>query len=614
MCGICGFTIAAGAGAPATEAVEDMMKSLRHRGPDGSGSHTGPGIVFGHTRLSIIDLQGGVQPMKNGDGSVVVTFNGEIYNYKELQQDLRGRGYRFHTESDTEVLLHAYSEYGDDFLQRLNGMFAFALWDAREQKLLLARDRMGEKPLYYAEVGGQLVFASELKALREFPGVDLELDLEALDAYLAYGYVPIPDTIYKGIRKLPHAHYLTRQAGRHTIRRYWDASSGVPARSMEDAVEQFRELLDDSVRIRLRSDVPVGAFLSGGTDSTLIVARSSRMYPGTLQTFTIGFGEADFDESADAQETAAHFGTAHSIRRVGGMNLDVLPTLVRQYDEPFADPSALPTYYVTREAATDLKVCLSGDGADELFGGYPQYRMEPCERFLSRTPHALRSAVLGIPARVVPDYVGGKGWLQRMTSDGAQRYQQKIGVFSARERTALFRPELSGVIDEKARLLEPYFTGAMGEIESRQAADRDTYLPDDILVKVDRSSMAHSLEVRTPFLDHRLVEFAAALPLRFMIEGTNQKRVLREVLKAVAPPAVLQRPKQGFALPIRDWFRAGHREFVSNRLLQRDSRLHEYFEPRAVAQLVANHDRGRRDFSDRIWSLLWLEEWFRAFG
>ena len=614
MCGIAGYTLSSSANAIDEKIVQKMTAALRHRGPDGHGAFVRPHVALGHARLSIIDVAGGAQPMKSSDGSLILSFNGEIYNYKELRSDLKKRGYRFTTASDTEVILHLYREYGESCLDYLNGMFAIALWDENRRQLLLARDRIGEKPLYYADVGGNLAFASELKALRHFPNVDLSLDFRAVDDYLAYGYVPSPRSIHHGIRKLPHAHYLTWRDGRFSIKRYWTVDSDIEIRSMSEAVERFQELLDDSVRIRLRSDVPVGSFLSGGLDSTLIVAKASQIYPGKMRTYTIGFGEDEFDESANASATAEHFSTEHTNRIVDSLSLDILPDLVRQYDEPFADPSSVPTYFVTREASRDLKVCLSGDGADELFGGYPQYRMEPFERMLLRFPRWLRRAGLSIPAAMLPYHVKGKGWLMRMMDDGALRYQQKIGVFSVRERQDLFQTALRPNIDEEAALLRSFFQQSSKEIENRQAADLATYLPDDILVKVDRSSMAHSLEVRTPYLDHRLVEFAAALPLRYKIADGVQKRVLRAALKPLVPSGTLERRKQGFALPLRDWFRGNHADFVGERLLSNSSKVRDVFDPTVVARLVEAHARGQRDFSERIWSLVWFEEWLGCFG
>lgn len=613
MCGICGFATKDGAIAP-VENLASMVDVLHHRGPDGRGTHVGPGIALGHARLSIIDIGGGAQPMSIADGRFIISFNGEIYNYKELRQNLVSRGHQFATESDTEVILHLYQDMGDDFLRELNGMFAFALWDARERNLVLARDRMGEKPLYYVEIRGGIVFASELKALRLNENLDLALNEKALDDYLAYGYIPSPHSIYKDVRKLPQAHYLKWHNGKFTTKRYWSAYDKKPAIDEANAVEELAELLSDSVRIRLRSDVPVGSFLSGGIDSTLITVNAAKHYPKKLQSFTIGFDSDEHDETADAEFTARYIGTEHTTRRVTGMSLDVLPNLVRQYDEPFADPSTVPTYYVTREASKYLKVCLSGDGGDELFGGYSRYSQEGLEGFLDRVPVGLRHALFTVPAAVFPKHMRGYGWIERMMCDGAIRYQQKIGVFNPRERLEIFRAPYADNIDHDARHLQRFFEESGNAVRMQIAADLETYLPDDILVKTDRSSMAHALEVRTPFLDHRIVEFACALPFRFKIRNGEQKWILREILRSMVPAEILDRKKKGFGLPLCNWFRGEYKEFVAERLLQRNNLIFDFMNPDAVELLVKKHNSGRRDFSARIWALIWLEEWLRAFG
>lgn len=613
MCGICGFANKDGAIAPA-EDLESMVASLHHRGPDGQGIHVAPGIGLGHARLSIIDIGGGAQPMSIADGRFIISFNGEIYNYKELRRNLIGKGHQFATESDTEVILHLYQELGENFLNELNGMFALALWDAKEKTLVLARDRMGEKPLYYAEVRGGIVFASELKALRLWKGLTLSLNPRALDDYLAYGYVPTPNTIYNEVRKLPQAHYLTFKDGDVAIQRYWSAYDAQPAIDESHATEQLAELVSDSVRIRLRSDVPVGSFLSGGIDSTLITADASKHYGGDLQSFTIGFENDSHDESSDAEFTAQFLGTRHTTKHLSGMSLDILPDLVRQYDEPFADPSTIPTYYVTREASQHLKVCLSGDGGDELFAGYSRYSQERLEPILNHVPAAARRALLGIPAALIPKHVRGYGWLERMMSDGAKRYQQKIGILSPRERSELFKEPFAGSVDNNAHLFQRFFDGSSNAVESQISADLETYLPDDILVKTDRCSMAHALEVRVPLLDHRIVEFACALPLNLKIKNGEQKWILKDVLRSKVPAEVLKRKKRGFGLPLCNWFRGEYKEFVAERLLQRENPIFDYMDAVAVEGLVKKHNLGQRDFSDRIWALIWFEEWLRAFS
>ena len=612
MCGIVGFVYTADSQSPGRESLERMVGALRHRGPDGNGILEMPGVGLGHARLSIIDIDGGAQPMTILNGKIAITFNGEIYNYKELRAELERRGHRFVSQSDTEVILRMYEEYGEKCLTHMNGMFAFAIWDERDRSLLVARDRMGEKPLYYTSTGGRLAFGSELKALRECSGVSFTTCESALDDYLAYGYVPEPRSIFKEVKKLEPAGFAVWKDGHLRVGSYWNTDSCVRSESSQDVLEQFEELLLDSMRIRLRSDVPVGAFLSGGIDSTIIAWAACKEYPEQLSTYTIGFEEGSHDESADAEFTAKFLGTRHTTRRVDGVSLDILPKLVRQYDEPFADPSAVPTYYVTREASRDLKVCLSGDGGDELFGGYPQYLWEPFERGFGALPRVVRRAFLKVPVALLPMHAKGHGWLQRLMADGAVRYQQKIGVFSSSERHALFRESYSSIVDDDAHILKEYFNTTSDPMQSRQLADRNTYLPGDILAKVDRSSMAHSLEVRTPFLDHRIVEFAHTLPQHWKIANGEQKVLLRQFIRKHVPAEILNRGKKGFGLPLRDWFRGEYREFVGDRLLSRDSKLFDYLDVNTVRNIVHAHDKGVRDFSDRIWTLIWLDEWFRS--
>ncbi len=611
MCGIAGIVYRDGSRAPDRVGLQRMSQSMAHRGPDGNGLFVQPGVGLAHTRLSIIDLGGGAQPMSVLGGTVTITFNGEIYNYKELRQDLIKSGHRFRTESDTEVILRLYLSVGEDFVSELNGMFAFAIWDSRDRKLVVARDRLGEKPLYYSIGGNGMLFASEIKAIKSYDDSSYTLCPRALDDYLAYGYVPEPRSIYQEIAKLPPATIGVWSAGEFRTKEYWTCNGDIVEYSRQDAAEEFEALLLDSMRLRLRSDVPVGAFLSGGMDSSIIAWAASSVYPDQLNTYTIGFAEASHDESADAEFTAKALGTRHTTRHVDGISLDHLPELVRQYDEPFADPSTVPTFLVTREASRDLKVCLSGDAGDELFGGYPQYLWEPLERTFGRLPVGIRRALLGVPLALLPEHVKGIGWLKRLRCSGAERFQRKIGIFPPEVRERLTPVEQREYIDYQATILHEYFELEPDEIRARQIADRETWLSGDILVKVDRSSMAHSLEVRTPFLDHRIVEFAHRLPQALKINGAEQKVLLREVARNVLPSEVLDRPKKGFGMPLRDWFRGKYRSFVEDRLISKDCALRGLLDVEGVRQVVEAHTRGQRDFSDQIWALLWLEEWAR---
>lgn len=616
MCGIAGICTSDPASEVAREALGRMTRILSHRGPDGESLHFDAGAGLGHRRLSIIDLEGGTQPIFSANGALAIIFNGEIYNYKELRAELKKAGYRFKTESDTEVIVHLYDQLGAECVTKLNGMFAFAIWDRRSRTLFAARDRLGEKPFYYRRLpDGTLIFGSELKALRAFdPSLEFELDRQALDAYFAYGYVPGPRSIYRDVHKLPAAHTLSWQDGKVSIARYWShATAGRDSSESASAlVARVEALLLDSIRLRLRSDVPVGAFLSGGIDSSLIVAMAMEVSEAPLSTFSVGFAERAFDESRFARMIADKYGTRHHEITVGEINLDKFPDLVRQFDEPFADASAIPTYYVTRAASQHLKVCLSGDAGDELFAGYPQYVLEPAEGWVDRLPSSLRRMLFGIPAGLVPDNTRGKGWLRRMAVDGAARYQRIIGVLDDVERGQLLRGSGAGARETGAPLLEPWFTPGRSPIESRILADQATWLTDDILVKVDRNSMLNSLEVRVPFLDHRLLELANSIPLSVHMKDGKQKWILKQLLQGRAPAGITERPKQGFAMPIRDWLRGSYRDLAADLLLGASNRSHDYVDPAAVKRLFDAHQKGPRDLSDRLWSLMWFEQWCRT--
>ncbi len=614
MCGIAGIAAIDSGVTPSSDALRRMTGVLAHRGPDGEGFFEADGIALGHRRLSIIDLAGGDQPIFNETGDVVIVFNGEIYNYKELQQSLRANGHTLSTSTDTEVIVHLYEDYGPTFVDHLNGMFAIALWDAKRKRLVLARDRMGEKPLYFAELSGTLVFGSELKSLLEVPGLEQTIDIEALDDYLAYGYVPAPRTIFKNVFKLPAAHRLILESGRYVTERYWtvdDEPAPVP-NSEAEAIAALRELLQDAVRIRLRSDVPVGAFLSGGIDSSLIVALASAAAVEPLQTFTIGFPGANQDESGDAAVLAKHFGTRHTTIPIDEVDLSLLPTLVSQFDEPFADPSSVPTFHVTREASRFVKVCLSGDGGDELFGGYRRYRPEPFEPFINRMPQFVRRGGFGTAAKLVPSSLPGAGWLDRMSVDGARRLQRKVGIFSQAERLALWRPEYREALQDDAAYLAAFYDEAPGtDLERRMATDRQTYMPEDVLTKVDRDSMANSLEVRVPLLDHRIAALSTRLPYDLKFRNGTGKYALREVLRGLVPDEVFNRPKRGFGMPLRDWQESGKLDPFLSQLRASDSHVAKFLSRRALDKLLERGGTTSRDTSSRLWALLWLEIWLR---
>jgi asparagine synthase (glutamine-hydrolysing) len=596
-----------------------MTSTMRHRGPDGTGYLTRPGIGLGMCRLSIVDLEGGTQPIFNEDRTVAVVFNGEIYNFVELRRELVAAGHHFATESDTEVLVHLYEDLGTGLVKHLNGMFGFAIWDAAKKLLFIARDRLGEKPIYYRLLSDTLIFGSELKALLKYaPAHGNDLSIDSIDDYLAYGYIPAPRSIFRNVHKLPAASTLVYQSGKVSVERYWSPPwferEGAP-RPESELLDEFHSLLLDSVKLRLRADVPVGAFLSGGIDSSLIVAMAAGVSARPLSTFCVAFDESNADESAQARLVAERCGTQHHEIVVSNASLDILPRLVEQYDEPFADASSVPTYYVTREASRHLKVCLSGDGGDELFGGYSQYLWEPWERAVSGWSPAVRRTVFTSLASAVPPYVKGRGWLERLASTGAVRHQRSIGIFSPEERRALFRPEFVKHVNTDAWLFKDFFAGnSLGEIERRLAADQATYLSDDILVKVDRDSMLNSLEVRVPFLDHRLVEFANKLPLEMKVRNGMQKYLPRQLLKKLGLDDVASRPKHGFGLPLQVWMAGEQASSVRELLLSADSRCHALFRANAIRQWLDRNRTHGRDFGERLWALLWFEQWCRRFN
>jgi asparagine synthase (glutamine-hydrolysing) len=590
---------------------------MSHRGPDADGHWIQGNVGLGHRRLSIIDLAGGDQPMYNEDRTVVVVFNGEIYNYLELRPGLEERGHRLATVSDTEVIAHLYEEKGPDCLEPLNGMFAIALWDTQNRRLLLARDRLGEKPLYYHLAGGTLVFASELKALLRFPQVKAEVDPQALDDYLAYGYVPADRCILKGVRKLAPGHRLVWQDGESRVERYWDvAFDPQPIRDEAEWLQELEDRLRMAVRIRLRSDVPLGVFLSGGVDSSAIVALAAQEMSGRLKTFSIGFREADFDELRYARMVADRFDTDHHEMVVQDQDASILPKLVYHLDEPAADPSALPTYYVCREARRHVTVCVSGDGGDEVFAGYTRYQDALRYQAFDRWARPLGlGALTGVLSRALPRHVRGQGALARLGAQDAERWLLQTGKLFPDERRDQLQPEVAQALQARPWLYEPYFDGPGGDLLARlQHADQKTYLPDDVLVKVDRMALQNSLEVRVPFLDHTLVEFLNRAPSSAKLQGDRTKVPLRRLLERTLPKDVHARGKKGFGIPIRDWFRGGLTDEVRKVLLAPDSRSRRFLRPEAISRLLDDEARGGRDLSRKIWALLVFEYWCREYG
>ena len=598
--------------------VERMTDAIFHRGPDEGGAHIEPHVALGHRRLSIIDVATGQQPLFNEDGSVAVVFNGEIYNFLELVPELEAAGHRFHTRSDTEVIVHAWEEWGAACVKRFRGMFAFALWDRNRMTLFMARDRLGVKPLFYGWLAdGTLAFGSELKCIKLLPGFDARIDDCAVEDFFAFGYIPDPRTIYANAFKLPPAHTLEFRVGdaRPRIEQYWDVSFEPDERiTLDDACDQLRERLTEAVRIRMMSEVPLGAFLSGGVDSSAVVAAMAGLSTDPVKTCSIAFDVPEFDESNYAAMVAQRYKTDHHVETVGSDDFGLIDKLVDLYDEPFADSSALPTYRVCELARKRVTVALSGDGGDETFGGYRRYKLHLMEeQFRSALPLSLRKMIFGPLGALYPKLdwaprpLRGKTTFQALARDPVQAYFHSVSILRDDERQALYSPEF------KRRL------GGYNAIEvfRRHAAtaptdqplaliqylDYKTYLPGDINTKVDRASMAHSLEVREPLMDHLLVEWAARLPQSLKIGGGEAKLVLKKAMEGMLPEDVLYRQKMGFAVPLAKWFRGPLRADVQQLLTGDAPALEDMFEPARLRALHSDHLSGRRDWSAPIWAL-----------
>jgi asparagine synthase (glutamine-hydrolysing) len=629
MCGIAGLFSYADDGAVSREALSSLVAPLRHRGPDDAGVYAAGPLGLAHARLSIIDVTGGHQPIFNEDRTVAVVCNGEIYNHRELRRELAGRGHRFATRSDCEVIVHLYEELGPGCVEKLSGMFAVAVADFRRRRLLLARDRVGKKPLYLADDGRRLGFASELKSLLAAGLVAPEVDPEALDLYLAYGYVPAPWTIFRGAAKLPAGHLAVCDGGGVRIERYWDlefpAAGEASTASAEELADELQHLLGEAVRDRLESEVPLGAFLSGGIDSGTVVALMGHQMAGSrVRTHTVGFADRAVDERADAAVVARALGTDHVATEVHPDLAEVLPRIAWHLDEPFADPSAVPTWYVSRETRRRVTVALSGDGGDELFAGYgDRYRMHLLEeRARGWLPAGLRRAMLpGLARRWprsprLPRPLRAGGVLANLAVDAGRAYFHDRCLIPAHLQERLFGEGLR----ERRRRFDPFSSLAphlarapQGDPLSRALyLDLKTWLADDGLVKVDRMSMAHALEVRSPLLDHRVMEFAARVPSHFKLNGTETKILLRRVAARLLPAEILARPKRGFAPPVSRWLREDLRDLSHDLLLAPDALAADLFDRRQVARLLAEHEGRRIEAGWAIWTLLMLEVWGRA--
>jgi asparagine synthase (glutamine-hydrolysing) len=625
---MCGITGVAGSLRTDRQTLQRMNDALRHRGPDGEGMFWSDHVGLAMRRLAIIDVAGGDQPIFNEDRSVCVVYNGEIYNFLELRKELEHKGHQFSTQSDTEVIVHAYEEHGPDCVERLWGMFALALWDSRRNLLLLARDRLGKKPLVYyrdPEKGG-LAFASELHALLTHPQVPRDVDPRAIDDYLTYLYVPSPTTAFCNVRKLKPGHRLVWQDGRVTVEPYWNVTFAAKSHvRQEEAVEQFGTLLRDAVRRRLIADVPLGAFLSGGMDSSSIVAEMAELSSVPVKTFSIGFGERDFDELRYARQVAQRFGTEHHELVVEPRALDVLPTLVQHYGEPYGDSSAIPTYYVAQLTRQHVTVALNGDGGDELLAGYERHWAARVAARYDTIPRFVRHGLIRPLIPLLPEPRQRRAFLRRAKRFMAaahlpvfDRYLHWVGAYTPSQKLGLYTSEFvealrgndSGSWLQDALAPEPH----LDPVDAVLRADTLLYLPEDLLAKVDIASMANSLEARSPFLDHRLVEFCAALPSSLKLRGRTSKWLLRQLMHDRLPPAILTRPKMGFGVPVGEWLRSELRPLLEDTLLSSRAAQRGYFNPQAIRGLVDEHLTYRVDRTPHIWALLMLELWFREFA
>ena len=626
MCGIAGFAFTDARHPVDRELLGRMTDVLRHRGPDADGFHLGPGVGLGHRRLSIIDLSTGDQPMYNETRSVAVVFNGEIYNFAELARELEARGHTFASRSDTETLVHAYEDFGLEFVKRLRGMFAFALWDESRRRLVLGRDRAGKKPLYYHVDGERLVFASEIKALLRDPSIKRRVSVEGLSDYFTFGVIPAPGTVFQDIRQIPPGHLLIWERGQARLHEYWDVVFDNTGPATPDAAsEAFSALFDEAVRMRMVADVPLGAFLSGGIDSSAVVASMARQSARPVVTTSVGFAERTHSELEHARVVAAALGTEHHELLVRPDAITDLPRLVWHLDQPFADSSALPTYYVSRAARERVTVALSGDGGDELFAGYQRrYGIHRLEQRLRRLiPGSVRRGVLAPLSRIyprsesIPRPLRLKLVLSNLGQSFERAYFNDMSLFLDEEKRELCTPELLS----QARHHDPIAGFARHFDRVRDAdplsrvlyVDFKTWLANDILVKVDRMSMACSLEVRAPLLDHKIVEFAASLPPQLKFRGSVSKYLLKRHVAERLPAADVHRPKQGFELPLATWLRADLREMAHDLLFSTQAAGRGYVRPEAVRRLWDTHQSGARNQASKLWALMVLELWHRQY-
>jgi asparagine synthase (glutamine-hydrolysing) len=621
MCGIAGQVLAAGR-SPDPELIGEMCAAIAHRGPDARGALIRNEAAIAIQRLRVIDPAGGDQPILNEDHTIGVVLNGEIYNYRELRSELISRGHRFRTHGDTEVIVHLYEELGTDCVRRLRGMFAFAIWDDRRRRLMLARDRVGKKPLLYSARDGGLAFGSEMSAMLADPTLPREIDPEAIDAYLALGYVPAPRTALKAVAKLPPAHTLLLENGRISLERYWrlDYADKPASLTVDEACEQVRASLREATRLRLEADVPLGAFLSGGIDSSAVVATMASLTDAPVRTFSIGFDDDRFDELPHARRIASQFGTRHEEFSVRADAVAVLPRIAQHHGEPFADPSAIPSFYLAEMTRRHVTVALNGDGGDECFGGYTRYVANALAGRLDAIPLRLRRAIASLGARLPahgPD-AGAVNRARRLAETLAltpeARYARYVSWFDRAARRTLYAPGFAPAEDLGEETIADAWRRASGStvLDRALEVDATTYLVGDLIAKIDIATMTHGLEARSPFLDHELMQLAASLPADLKVRGTAKKWILRRAMRGVLPDEILDRPKQGFSVPLSRWLRGDLRSWTREVLLDAGTVGRGHFDRDAVEALLERHDRhGGVPEAKRIWALVMLELWHR---
>jgi asparagine synthase (glutamine-hydrolysing) len=627
MCGICGKIYFDSSQQVDKSLIGSMASVLKHRGPDDHGVYVAGPVGLGHQRLSIIDTSpAGHQPMANEDSTIWIVFNGEIYNFTELREELEIKGHVFKSHTDTETIVHLYEEAGTQCLQKLRGMFAFAIWDTKKQKLFMARDRAGKKPLVYTIADGALVFASEIKALLQDSSVEPAVDAEALHHYLTYQYVPSPWTMFKGIHKLPPAHSLVLSHGTISVHPYWTISYAqkLMLPTLNDYCEKFMDLFTEAVRIRLRSDVPLGAFLSGGIDSSATVAVMSNIMNRPVKTFSIGFDVPEYNETNYASMVAKQYGTDHTEFTVKPDAIKILPKLVWHYNEPFADSSAIPTYYVSQLTSEHVTVALNGDGGDESFAGYERYIADRLATYYEKLPAFLRETIIKQLINLLPYQENRTSFFRRLkrfingiSEPAERRYVRWVCFFDNEMKkdlySASFRDTIAAV--DSVNLIADWYakSDAVSFLDKTLFVDIMSYLPDDLLVKVDIASMANSLEARSPFLDHKLMEFAASLPPHLKLNGISSKFLLKKAFAQLLSRELLYRKKMGFGVPIDRWIRGELKDMTYSILLDKKTLQRDIFNERAVRQLIDEHVQKRADHSYRIWALIFLEVWYRMF-